>query len=512
MEQAQKHPQDLPTHQVKSTTYVIGKRPTDQRALSRFLRNGWKITKGVGIGLLAAIAVVTTTVGDNLADDLVMQDAVIPATIENISWVELEQTPFMEAGKSSDGKFDLWLMMQRWKDAGIPIGDFGEVIRLGRASAPMIMGTNDPVMVARQQQQARKANAELRERWPGPHALLSNAQWLAANDTTYKLDKKTEKIFQEYQDILLTEMGLDEINGYEDFVEFNTAEEAREFVELAMKETGLRSLRMTAPAARDYTQMGNAAYKLIQLNDILRNRTGWEGGVLGLGGRVDWVLSKAGNGADGATYTTPHEHKDPNKLVIVSPIGSAAHEAWHGMETLFLRMSARHQLSGTVMMNVEATAGKFIFDDGEVVIDLKDLRVRRNHDLIHNILALNKAIFEESPEWIGMRAQAQEKMGLTNNYYLRGQEVLAAAFSGQVLQWDKSSVNEPGFEDADRHAPYFEAVFRSADHLKLTKRPTTRLSTLNWNMGNPFTKTEVLNAENITLPDTSAYSKDKPNR
>lgn len=479
----------------KSTTYIIGNRPKAARPINRLLKKASFPINCLVFGAGLALATLYSPVGDRIADKINEIRTDIPATPQSISWVELEQTPFMKAGWH-EGTYNLRLMLERWHAAGIPLEDFNEVIRLGRASAPMIMGTDDPNMVQRQQRLAREANRELRERWPQAYEKLSDKSWLEQNYQYVELDAETEAYFEEVIYALATEMELDEVTGDQDFLDIEDAQQARKLVEEAMEKTGLRSLRITSPVAYDPYFMGNAAYKLIQANEQLQQRTGWEGGVLGLGGRVDLVLTQPAN-ASGSTTHLLLRNKDTSQLTITSGFSSIHHEFWHAFEIVAGRKALVPITGGTIMAQIEALQRGFAWDTPPD-IEIQSIRVRNYHEVVDAIILANENIKKLSPEWIDLRQRAQDELNTPGDYWLSGQELLASAFTAQIYKYDRNSAGEPGMEDAEKHAPYFDAVFEHAAAMNLTARPQTRsrLNLADWTNG-LFRPTTTLTSESL---------------
>ena len=492
-----------------TVTHVIGRREANARPFVEALKKGrlniGKFAMGAAIGLaIANIPIIKDSVvmlSKNASEMTAMAQTNIPATVENISWVDLPQSPFFQAGYLEDGTFEPEMLFERWHSAGIDVEEFPELIELGRFSAPTIMGTDDPMTVERMKEEAVLANEMMMQNWPQAATLLSNKQWLDQHQYT-EIDEQTRRQIDDLILYLHEDMQMDEVSGPGNYIDVEGVEHAREIVEMAMRQTGLKSLTLSSPIARNPWHMGNAGNKLIEINDILRDKTGWDGAVLGLGGRVDWVLERPGEMREGTMNYLLKMEDGLSPLKITSGFGAAPHEFWHAFELVMGRKALVSYTGGTVLAQLDGVKGLYVWEGGipeEVEEKSKVMRIRKHHDAVLTLIDGYEQISSSTPEWMALRELADKKHDKDNGYFLWAEEIMASAFTAQIYKWDVSSIGEPSMHEAKEHEPIFEAVFRAADSMELTKRPTpTLINVKHWaGMVEIFTPSTTITSEDL---------------
>lgn len=390
----------------------------------------------------------------------------IEATIAYIHWIDLPQSPFIAAGWTEHGEFSNAYMMERWWAAGVPSSDFNELIMLGRASAPTIMGTRDAAMEAVLAGNARRTNQEMATRWPEAAKRLADPQWLAEH-TYVETDEATAQLIDGLEMAIIEEAAIDAVNGNEDYIEVETQAEARAMIERAMEETGLRSLRLSSPWARDPQVMANVAYKLIQSNNELRERTGWDGEVLGLGGRVDMVFAQGGEKFSGATAVPDRIKAGYSRLNITTTFKALPHEWYHGLDYVMAREVLVWGHGSTLAHDLQEMGRGWG----------PDLVLHRHGALMDVVEHARTHLQELAPEWKLLRATARQR--LDNPYFEDDAEMMAFAFEAQIRKWETSSMGDPSMDEAERQAPLFDAIFQEAAVLDLTSR--AKINTGAWN-------------------------------
>lgn len=432
---------------------------------------------GVGLSNIPIIKEPAVALGKNAAEVAVMMSTNISATVEDIYWVDLPQSPIFEAGYHEDGSFDPEMLFERWYSAGIDLEDFELFVELGKISAPTIMGTKDPKMVQGMVEDAQKVNAFIEERYPRAVALLSDPDWIEQHQHV-DLVEPVRNYLDNLVMTLYQDMEMDEVSGPGKYVDIQGEAHARELAQEAMRETGLRSLRFSSLVARDPWYMGNAAEKLIELNEKLRRKTGWEGAVLGLGGRVDWSLSRPSEMVNGTTKYLLKKEPGHSQLLISSGFGAAPHEFWHALEVVAGRKSLVSHTGRTILSQFDDIRIQVWDENGSHEIDKEErqMLVKNHHDTVLSIIDGYQEIVSSTPEWMELRelAETDPDIGGTG-YFLRAEEVMASAFTSQIYKWDISSPGEPSMYEAEEHEEVFEAVFRAADSMELTKRANPSL-------------------------------------
>ena len=363
-------------------------------------------------------------------------------------------SPFIEAGWDEFGEYSHKLLLQRWFAAGIPTKDFDKLLLMTRAIAPVLMGTRDELMEARFLQRAEEKNAEMEAKWPEAAKKLADPQWLQQH-TYIELDDVTADTILDFEDAIIREVGIDAVNGNDDYIEIKDQAEAKRWVEQAVKETGLRSLRLSAPWTRDPQVMGNVAYKLIQSNKQLQARTGWSGGVLGLGGRIDIDFASGGPYSDGVT-TVPRK-REPGKsdLNVTSTFEALPHEWFHALDFVVARET-------------------LYFSHGEPLsreLNNGGYRLHRHGEIMNTMEYAIKNMERLAPEW--SKARTKKFKQTDNEYWQSDVEMLAFAFEGQIRKMKTTSAGSPSMYEADLQSPMFDALFNAAADFQLGQRPGT---------------------------------------
>lgn len=450
---------------------AVGPRPWAKRALSKVYKGLVTLSAGAIVGLVALSGPVAhdaagmirnyTTDGGSTAK--------IEATKENIHWLAMPKSPLMEAGWTEHGEFSNSFLMERWWAAGIPAQDFDELLRLGRATAPVIMGTSDQAMEQAFIAKATQAVEEMANRWPEATRLLSDPQWLAEH-TYIEPDEATTRTIEEFEAAIIQEVAIDAVNGNDDYVDVESHEQAYKLMERAMRETGLRSLRVSAPWARDPYVMANVAYKLIQANEQLQARTGWTGGVLGLGGRVDLVLATGGQDYYGVTSTPAKRQDGVSNLLMIANFETLPHEWFHALDFIIGREVLLWSLGGPLNDSLQFTDQKW----GSYVL-------HRHGALLDAVNHARKELPKVAPGWAHARLVKFQRSG--DIYWDDDAEMMAFAFTGQIYKWETTSFREPSMHEADLQSPMFDKIFEEAGKLNLTMRLNpTKVNPSSWNV------------------------------
>lgn len=470
MTQANAHPAPTPLLEGQ-ITYVeaVGPRPWAKRALAKVYNGFVTLSACAVVGLVALSGPVAHDAAGMIRNHVTDggSTAKIEATMENIHWLSLPKSPLIEAGWTEHGEFSNAFLMERWWAAGIPTKDFDELFRFGRATAPVIMGTADPAMEQEFIAKATQAVKEMAKRWPDATRLLSDPQWLAEH-TYIEPDEHTTRIIEEFEAAIIQEVAIDAVNGNDDYVDVESHAQANRLMERAMQETGLRSFRMSSPWARDPYVMANVAYKLIQANEQLQARTGWAGGVLGLGGRVDLVLATGGQDYYGATSTPGKRQEGVSNLLMIANFETLPHEWFHALDFVIGREVLMWSHGVPLNDSLQFTDQKW----GSYVL-------HRHGALLEAVNHARKELPKVAPDWAQARLTKFQSSG--DDYWNDDAEMMAFAFTGQIYKWETTSSREPSMHEADLQSPMFDAIFEEAGKLNLTMRLNpTKVNLSSW--------------------------------
>lgn len=105
----------------------------------------------------------------------------ITAPAENVHWVSLPTSPFLEVGRNDEGGLSVPGIINGWKNAGLPNAAFDDVRALTTALMPTLLGRDDPFLEAQLASEAQAANDLLKERYPDVWQRLEQGQTVAVS-------------------------------------------------------------------------------------------------------------------------------------------------------------------------------------------------------------------------------------------------------------------------------------------------------------------------------------------
>lgn len=242
-----------------------------------------------------------------------------------------------------------------------------------------------------------------------------------------------------------------------------TMEQARQALVNAAGHAGLRALRVPLGNWQSPAHFHNLADGLELANQELQRATGWEGRVLGLGGRIELALGEPlrrdDRGAEGMAFGG----RD-GRVQIIAQWKTLGHEWGHGLDYVLGRQLFGER--GTLSDGLGAAAGS---------------QWNQAHD----------AMIQASGHWQALREQAALNPRGAGGYWLDRSEAMAYAFSAwltrtqapQVLHEDTLSRSEreqpfrsPSASETQAQAPIFDALFSSLGKLDLGGQGHYRVS------------------------------------
>ncbi len=338
-----------------------------------------------------------------------------------IQWVESPENPFLEAACSFPDPCNGLVALARWKNAGLPAGEVPNVLMLTRGTLPGLLGRKDAVLQKEWETLAKDSVAALKASYPNVWAALRrNASAPMDRSQAFLLLHRAPEWSS-----LLTQPDL-----LEGFASLGSSEgeppvtwvDARQALEVAVQETGLRSVRLPIQAFFDPAEMMTSAHRLRQINAELQQATGWKGGVLGLNGTVELTLQKPSSPGI-AGEVSPDAS---GRLQMMTRWGAVAHEWFHAYDfvvqrTVF-RRSMGHPLSDDHTRAWWSSESSVVDSMGRLVHRLK----------------------KDAPTW---EQQRRERDALRETpYWTNNTEALAYAF--EAMLWQRGL--RAGIADPDR--------------------------------------------------------------
>ncbi len=192
----------------ESTLLVGAKSPTQRRRMTvgsfaKAAKNVLRSGVFIGLGALAAGHMDTGVYKEAMA----RWDSAAPVTtpVQQLRWVDMPTSAFVEAGRTDDGGLSVPNMIMSWRDAGLASADFEEVRGLVVNLMPTLMGRQDAFLESQLEQNAREANALLERRFPDvAHNLRTgNTVELSAEEEASWKDAFLEREADFYADIHL---------------------------------------------------------------------------------------------------------------------------------------------------------------------------------------------------------------------------------------------------------------------------------------------------------------------
>jgi hypothetical protein len=262
-------------------------------------------------------------------------------------WVAFPSTPFMEVGRQPDGSLSVDHLLMAWQKAGMNSRQAHLVLdRLEAHLFPVIMGVDDPITERALIEKAQWQVDELRTQWPELEATLKaqveKSQQSTIAITPYELGRGWSLVERRL-------LGGGSLLGALPPMEpqHGDYQGARETLRQAVAAAGLRMLRLGL-----VDQSGWALHAMTQelnnQNQKMQHLTGWQGGVLGLEGRI--ALSfRVPNEAQTAGTTSD---SNPDYLEIIGERWTLPHEWFHALDISLARQAFEYGGQGALTGNL----------------------------------------------------------------------------------------------------------------------------------------------------------------
>lgn len=102
--------------------------------------------------------------------------AEVKSAPEQLKWVSLPSSPFLEVGRGDGGTFSIPKMVGAWERAGLPEDDAVPVAKKINLMRPVLLGRVDPKLEGQLIAQAAQAAQDLRQAYPQVHAYLESGE------------------------------------------------------------------------------------------------------------------------------------------------------------------------------------------------------------------------------------------------------------------------------------------------------------------------------------------------
>lgn len=147
-------------------TRVSGSRPLKSR---RWFNRAVFYAGSIAVGLALAAAANPVLEHSGLYDEFrAFKNPVasVESAPQQIKWVELPSSPFLEAGRRPDGGLSVHQMLQAWEAAGLKVSDVPEVLKKVYMLRPTLLGRADETLERQLQEEAAMAAAALERDFP----------------------------------------------------------------------------------------------------------------------------------------------------------------------------------------------------------------------------------------------------------------------------------------------------------------------------------------------------------
>jgi hypothetical protein len=441
---------------------LMGKRPVWERHLANAIAS---VAVGVAIGMTGLLFP---------APAQHMQQ--IQQMPEHVHWVPLPTSPFLEVARTPEGGYSLERALLAYNAAGLSSQQATEIVSRLQEFSPVLMGVADKDLEARFIEQAHATINELSKAYPQQEAVLAKM----VGSEKISSSSKDAKDLAHPGWLTPRAMWLLDGTPANDLVETGSLsdmsmEEARGALKDAVAETGLRAFRTMPSQWSSPEVLFTMAKSLEEANNDLMDATGWEGQVLGLGGRVVLKMGRppARFGAAGLAQAMVN-----GEVHIQAEWNNLAHEWVHGVEYFSAQKAYRNptlatltQQSGGAVSDQETinTFHQAYASLKELAPQWQSAREERSHAITQehrhqstDILSFAGAdnVVHEATYWVspteGMAFSFQAYVGSLNPV------VLGTEFSG------REAYRLPVSDEVQSQSKVWPAFFASLEKLKLT--------------------------------------------
>lgn len=358
----------------------------------------------------------------------------------------------MQMGVDGQGRFSVSQALSQWRGAGLTPIDGLKAMELLRSWMALDWSVFEGARPQRQTRMLTDAATAFHQM----ESLRDKGDTAPDRSDKKATDDALWETLQRDAEAIFTKKDLSPPAGL-------TMDQALRELEVAARASDLNTLRLHVSVFSSPQKVWTVAQELTQINKELQQATGWTGGVLGLGGRLDLTLSKPLDiGAAGVMKTTPD-----GRILVTGALSTLGHEWFHALD-----FAAAQQAFTYVPV--------LAYTDPEIT-DPDFPTLARLPDVVQARAALTSALNNPKSVWF------QNRTNTGSPYWLRSTE--AAAFAFQSLLISQNSVSAGGAEalpaairaynpqrspSSDEIAVIgdrFEELFRSLDGMDWTGRP-----------------------------------------
>lgn len=336
--------------------------------------------------------------------------------------LELPKSPFLEAGRRSDGSIDSELMEARFRAAGLRPRQAVDIASHLLPLSTNIIAVDDPAFEAILQGEARQAADYLEKSYPKAALALSGPN----PPTHYDYDDRWVDF--QVRMIWMSSYHKPRISPAPNKEKMPAAHAA--LLE-AVRTSGLRALRVAPSDLSDPASIKRLAARINEANQGLQRATGWTGGVLGLGGRLELTVGAPITGdVDGVTVSAMRS----DRLRITGQPHSLGHEWFHVLDFTM----ARRVFAAPTHETLSAQLAPF--------------RVVHNHHLATKWKTARSDLVAAAPHWY--RARRLEAITDLSPYWISNSETMAFAFQAHAAQTSHTLALTHPLEEYNRKYPH----------------------------------------------------------
>ena len=398
---------------------------------------------------------------------------------QRVQWLQMPTTPFLEVARTDEGGYSINRLIGAYKAAGMNQAQAQQVALRLRDFSPVLMGARDDELARQLQHQALATAARLQRDYPVFHRRLSlmvennevhisyrHARW----DHVDNWPQVRSQTWAAEGVMNTGTLEKDELVGV-DFAH------AKEMAELAVEETGVRALRVH-PANWSAEGLFELSRGLLDAEVDLKEATGLEGQVLGLGGRVVLMMGSPPVREQAAGITKVAQS---GAVFVNAEWSNLSHEWFHALDFV----AAQNVLSAPAVNSLSEQT--------------HPLRLTENRTVFHAWRQAIENIKITSPRWQQAREnrvheEAQAREALAENktvqrgaitspdydqaYWVSPTEGLAYAFQAFVSDADplvlkgRTNVQEdfrmPSPDEVEQQSHVWKALFAHVKSLGLT--------------------------------------------
>ena len=394
-----------------------------------------------------------------------------------VHWVDMPASPFLEVAHRPNGTYSLDHLIGAYKAAGLSAEQAKDVAHQLPSLSPVLMGANDPVLVAQLQSEARATARSLATHYPQAQARLEDmiarkAVPSSKRERRWEAPGNWSAVRVEW--VNPSPLPTDTLDM--EPLALMEMPEATQTLEIVMKATGLRALRIT-PGTWDKPQsIYDLAMGLNQANEDLIDATGWKDQVLGLGGRVVLTMGSPPLETRAAGLTQASSN---GRLEIIAEWSNLSHEWIHAVDyvaaTKALEASPLRTLSEQ-LRPIRFTADAGVFDAwkqasqglADASPDWQRARAARSQEMEGQLHAgstradtLTSNVFDEASYW---RANSEKFAYAFQAFVASGRPLVLRASHEDIPAY-----RQPSGREVAAQATVWPRLFAAMDHLQLSK-------------------------------------------